>query len=684
MARRVPLAAAARTATELLEREGELAALDDCLETVRHGSQGCVVFVSGESGVGKTALIRRFSEECARSVRILWGGCDPLFTPRPLGPLLDVAESTGGELEETVENPVLPHEVVAALARELQFRAPTVLVLEDLHWADEATLDVIRLLARRVKTVPSLIVASYRDDDLALSHPLRIVLGELAPNQAIRRLKLAALSPAAVAQLAEPYGVDASELYRKTAGNSFFVVEALAAGVDDVPETVRDAIFARAARLNRSARQLLEAVSVVLPLAELWLLEGLAGEVIDDLDQCLTSGMLTSLPEGVAFRHELVRLAVEESIAPNRRLELHRRALEVLENPPRGKRDLARLAYHADAAGDFDAVVRLAPAAAAGAASLGAHREAAAQYARALGFGDRLTAVERAELLEDRSRECYLTDQYSDGIAALEEALEIRRALGDTLKEGDALRRLSEFFWCPGRTAESERCARDAVVLLEALPPSRELAWAYANLAMTCRSATLLQEAIVWGRRALDLAERLGEEEIAVFALAMIAACSDYGQLGQLEQSLERARRAGLSAQVGRIFVMLATVAVDTRDYSAASRYLEAGIAYCSDRGLELFRLYLLAYRARLELDAGRWPEATDSAASVLRIPRTSNKPRIMALVVLALVRARRGDPGVWPLLDEAWDLAEPTEELPAAWAGGSGKGRGRVAGRRP
>jgi predicted ATPase len=222
--RHVPLADAAGTATGLLERDGELAALHDGLEAVRGGSEGRVVLVSGEAGVGKTTLLRRFSEECDGSARVLWGGCDPLFTPRPLGPLLDVAESAGGDLAQVVESPVLPHELVAALARDLQARAPTVLVLEDLHWADEATLDVLRLLARRVKTVPSLIVATYRDDALAPPHPLRIVLGELATNRAIRRLKLAALSPAAVARLAEPHGVDADELYRKTAGNSFFVV----------------------------------------------------------------------------------------------------------------------------------------------------------------------------------------------------------------------------------------------------------------------------------------------------------------------------------------------------------------------------------------------------------------------------------------------------------------------------
>jgi DNA-binding CsgD family transcriptional regulator/tetratricopeptide (TPR) repeat protein len=649
--------------SELLERVGELSTLGESLEAVQRSSRGHVVLVGGEAGVGKTALLREFCDERRESARILWGACDPLFTPRPLGPLLGVAESAGGELAEVVASGVMPHEVVAALARELQARTPTVFVLEDLHWADEATLDVFRLLARRVETVPALIVASYRDDELDQAHPLRIMLGELATNQAVGRLKLAALSPEAVAQLAEPQGVDADELYRKTQGNPFFVVEALAAQADEIPDTVRDAVFARAARLDPPAKRLLEAVAVVPPQAELWLLEALAGDVVDSLDECLTSGMLTSEPAGVAFRHELARLAVEDSIAPNRRVQLHRRALAALAAQPEGARDLARLAHHAEAADDAAAVLRFAPEAASRAAALGAHREAAAQYARAVRFAEGLPAGELAELLECRSRECLLTDQYDEGIAALERALECRRALGDGLGEGDALRRLSGFLWCPGRTAESERSAREAVALLESLPPGRELALAYANLAWNCSAAMRWDEAIAWGGRALELAEPLDDTEIALDALTTIAACQrDYAKL---EHLLERARREGLAEHVAIAFTTLTAVALENRRYSVASRCVEPGIAYCSERGFELYRLYLLAYRARLALDEGRWTEAADTAATVLRIPRTSTTPRIIALTVLALVRARRGDPEVWPLLDEAWALAEPTGELP-------------------
>src|SRR5947207_735528 len=199
---------------------------------------------------------------------------------------------------------------------------------------------------------------------------------------------------------------------------------------------------------------MLEAVAIVPSQADLWLLEALAPEAMAGLEECLSSGMLTSDAASVAFRHELARLAVEEAVAPDRRVALHRRALAARGDSRAATPDLARLGHHAEAAGDADAVLRFAPAAAERAASLGAHREAAAQYGRALRFGDRLSEGERAELLERRAGECLPTDQYDEGIAALEEALECRRALGDTLKQGDDLRRLSEFLWCPGRTAE--------------------------------------------------------------------------------------------------------------------------------------------------------------------------------------------------------------------------------------
>ena len=345
---------------ELLERSQNLATLEDALAAVLDSSRGRVVFVGGEAGVGKTTLVRTFCDQRAGSARLLAGACDALFTPRPLGPLLDITRTTGGELATLVEGEARPHEVASALLRELEARSPTILVLEDVHAADEATLDVLRLVCRRVEAAPVLIIATYRDDELDRAHPLRIVLGELGPESSLTRVKIEPLSPEAVAELARPRDIDAEELYRVTGGNAFFVTEVLA-GEGRIPDSIRDAVLARATRLSEPARELLDVVAIVPPQANLWLIEAVAAEAMKHLDECLSSGMLAPDQDGVAFRHELARLAVEESIPPDRLVKLHREALQALVDPPSGVPDLARLAYHAEGAGDAEAVLSSHP-----------------------------------------------------------------------------------------------------------------------------------------------------------------------------------------------------------------------------------------------------------------------------------------------------------------------------------
>ena len=271
-----PAGGALVDAQVLLERTDQLSALAVALDAVTAARAGAVIFVGGEAGAGKTVLLRAFCDQRRDSARILWGACDGLLTPGPLGPLFDVSEVTGGELEELVSREARPHEVTGALIRELAGTRPTVLVLEDLHWADEATLDVLRLLARKVEGVPTLVLASYRDDELDRAHPLTLVLGELATTRAVTRLAIPPLSQQAVGELAAPHEIDAGELHRQTNGNAFYVTEVLAAGTGEIPHTVRDAVLARLARLSAPARRLLEAIAIATPQAEVWLLEALA------------------------------------------------------------------------------------------------------------------------------------------------------------------------------------------------------------------------------------------------------------------------------------------------------------------------------------------------------------------------------------------------------------------------
>ena len=653
----------------LVERERELAVLEAAFDEASAG-RGRVALVTAEAGGGKTALLERFCADRVAPATVLRGACDALFTPRPLGPVRDFAADVGGELAETLAGGAIPYQVAAALIDELHGLDPTVLAIEDVHWADEATIDVLRLVTRRIATAPVLIVLSYRDEAMDARHPARIMLGEVATGVSSIRVDLAPLSPEAVAQLAEPYEVDPDEVYRVTGGNPFFVTEVLASGTGSVPSTVRDAVLARSARLSGDARALLDAVAIAPPQVELWLLEVLAGEHALALEECLTSGMLVERTSGnVAFRHELARLAIEEALGPRHRLELHRAALAALATPPAGPPDDARLAHHADAAGDADAVLRFAPAAADRAAALGAHREAAAQYARTLRYGDRLDPGERGDLLRKRALACLMTDEYDDALAATTQAVEEYRKINDRLREGDALRIRSDVGWCPGHVAACTRDATEAVALLETVPASRELGYAYANLGSLHRQAEEGREANEWAARAIELGRTLGAEDVVIRATtdigaAEIVAGAPEGR-GRMEDALAAAGEAGLVDQVGRIYVNLLGSAAAVRDYAITERHFAAGLQHCSDHGLELYRLYALAHGARVALDRGRWEEAVERAKAVLRVPRCSTTPRILALVVLALVRARRGDPEVRTLLDEAWALAEPTGELP-------------------
>ncbi|HZO50335.1 MAG TPA: AAA family ATPase [Gaiellaceae bacterium] len=652
---------------ELLERETHLAALHERLATVGESGYGGLVLLSGEAGVGKTALLRTFCAGVEKE-RVLWGACDGLFTPRPLGPLLDVAQSTRGEFGALVETVALPHEVARALLGELALARPTVLVLEDVHWADEATLDVARLLARRIRAVPALALLSYRDDELDRLHPLRAVLGELTRLAGVDRMRLAPLSPAAVTHLAGTHSVDADALYGATSGNPFYVTEVLAAESEEIPQTVRDAVLARASRLGEQAAALLAAVAVVPQEAELSLLHALAASAVDGLEECLDSGMLTATPQAVRFRHDLARLAIEDSLPPPRKVELHRRVVAALSERPDSDRDLARLAHHAECAGDTVAVTRFAPAAAERAASLGAHREAAAQYARALRFGDRLAASERAALLARRAEQCYLSAQLDEAVIAQREAHELICGLGDPYAVGDSLRSLTRFLAFAGQPEAADAVASEAVSLLEALPPRRELAMAYGAVAQRRMAGSDADGARVWGRRALELARALGDTEATVYALTSLGG----GELdadreagtAKLEEALELAARHGLDEYVGRAHYLLVSGALRRLDFAETARALEPGLDYCSERGLETWRRYLLACRASLELQLGSWEQAAETVFLVLEDPRVAPVARSWALATLGSLRARRGDPDAADPLAEAHELTRATGEV--------------------
>ena len=189
-----------------------------------------MVWVVGEAGVGKTALPRRFADGLGERAGVLWGECDPLDTPQPLAPVLDFGPGLGRELVDRVADPSDRDRLFDALLAHLAGDRPTVAVFEDVQWADDATIALLRFLATRVDTTSSLVVATLRDGAIGPRHPLRSLLRELADRPSLHRLELRPLSQESVGRLCEGSGAPAAALHRLTGGNPFHLHEVLAAG----------------------------------------------------------------------------------------------------------------------------------------------------------------------------------------------------------------------------------------------------------------------------------------------------------------------------------------------------------------------------------------------------------------------------------------------------------------------
>jgi DNA-binding CsgD family transcriptional regulator len=647
---------------DLLERSEYLGDLTKWLRAAVE-RDGCIALVGGEAGIGKTALLQEFATQ-QREMRTLWGACDALFTPRPLGPLHDIARQAQGKLLAALNAGANRDVIFTAALDELE-GAATLVIFEDMHWADEATLDLLKFLGRRIHGTHSMLAVSYRDDEVGSRHPLRFVMGDL-PRASIHRISLAPLSEPAVEQLARQVGRSSEGLHKITGGNPLFVTELLAARADTVPVTVRDAVLARALRLAPASRAIAELVCVIPGKTESWLLQQAIGPDDDSIEGCLSTGMVRLSDGSLAFRHELARLAVEDSLSQQRRQTLHAKVTEILALRP--GISAARLAHHADGARNAEQVLRFAPLAAAQAASMGAHRESAAHYERALRYACDLAPHDRAHLQEKLSYECYLTSQHERAIEARRSALEVWRATGAFAKEGDGLRWLSRLSWFAGRRAEADQFGAEAVTRLEALAPGPGLAMAYGNRAQLDMEAHDTASAIAWAQRAIALVEPWQNNEILSDALNTLGTArlveGDASGTADLNRSLSLALAGGFQSQVARAYTNLCAMAVSRRQYEQASCHLTRGLQYCEEHDLDSWWLYLVAYSARMKFEQGDWAGASDDAEAVLRHPDATPVTRIPTLRVLGHLRIRRGDPDPSGPLEEARALSGPIHEL--------------------
>ncbi len=646
------------------------------------GRGGALALVGGEAGVGKTAFVRHVARRLEGRAELLWGDCDPLGVPQPLAPVLDFAPRLlGASANELAVDGSRRDLLFRALLDRLSDGPVRLVVIEDVHWADDATLDVLRFLGRRMAQTRALLVCTYREDALGPEHPVRVLLGHLAGMPSVHRLELAPLSPDAVRAMCVGTDLDPVELHRRSGGNPFYVTEVIAAAggaaggegapgrnTHAVPATVRDAVLARAAGLEAEARAVLEAAAVLGARAEPWLVEALLGDAETGIDRCLASGMLEYAGDALTFRHELARDAIDQAMSPEHRRRLHAAVLRALETYPDRRIDVARMAHHADNAHDGAAVLVYAPEAGRQAARLGAHREAARQYARALRFGAGLEEAERAALLEAFAQARRVLGHTREVLEAQEEAARLWHEVGDVRAEGAALARLAGIYVHRGRNDDAERASRRSLELLRSLPPSRELGHAQVVQAALRMRARDNEAAVAWGRRALGTAERFADVELAVRAHCRIAAGLLLLEDAAGEEHLERARRLAQDAGLVRVIalpdVTAASISGEYHRFEEARRMLLAGIATCREHDLDSDADYLQAWLALTDLHLGAWRASAEVAGEIVRRTDAEAISRILALVALGRLRARRGDSGAREVLDEALALAERTHTL--------------------
>jgi len=640
----------------LLEREGALASLYRVREQAAAG-RGSVALITGEPGIGKTALASAFAADVSEDVRVLWGNCDDISIPRPLGPFRDMTGIVA--LQKALEDEAPAHRFHALLLDELAARpSPVVMVIEDVHWADQATIDAITVIGRRISRIPAALVLTYRSGELGPGHPLPAALESMRAGISLL-LQLAPLSPAAVAALA---GDDAEAVYAATGGNPFYVTELAAGRPSKLPPTVASAVRGRVARLGDDARRLAELVSISPSRLATSVLDVVApgwGEAAEELER---HQLIRVGPQHVRFRHELAREAVRSSVPVARRRSLHRELLNVLLEL---RADPAEIVNHAEEAGEIQVVAEHAQEAARRAAAVESNREAYAHYLRALDFGERLTPSEQAELHEEAGVAAYTVDRLPEAFQSLRRAVQIYGDVGDRHSVGRCTRLLSRCHWFAGEGDAAKETGMAAVRTLEPLGESVELARAYSGLSQLAMLAGSVAQTVEWGDKAVDLARRLGADAVLAHALVNLGSARIQVDPEEMEQLIEAHHLADANGdrhEAVRALLNLGYSGIAWARPDIAWPHTRRAVSYAEEHQVDTLLQYGLAMTAWLLLRQGDWSEAARIAGGAAKSGQTV--ARLLADTVLAELAVRRGDDDARQRLAVLARQVEKTKEL--------------------
>ncbi len=654
---------------ELIERDGFLEILQTQFKNIAAGEGHCV-FVSGEAGIGKTSLVRAFCKEHKDDCAIYQGACDALFTPRPLAPLFDIIWQVNSELWPKSHTLEKRAELFTAFFHELvNQNQKTIIVFEDIHWADEATLDFIKFFAKRISQLSCLFILTYRDDETTFYPAVRNVLGQL-PADNFERLHLTPLSREAVTNMAIDRGYNGEDVFAISGGNPFYVNEILASYSPGVPENIKDSILSVYDQQEEGTKHAWQICSVIPEGLEINRFAKLKSSWDDGMDNCFALKIIIVKNDRIIFKHELYRRTIEASLPPFKRIELNKLVLDLFLFSFEAEGEIERIIQYAKNANENKLILKYAPVAARKAACVGAHNEASKLLLTAIEYSEGNEQNQLTELYEAYAYECYLTNQIKEAIIYTGKLLQVSKEKDNVEKTGNRLRFLSRLWWLDGNRKNAEIYAEQAVDLLKNQPSSPAKAMAFSNMSQLKRLFDQPAECITWGEKAIAIATELNDQETLSHALNNVGSVKmNLGSLRQkgidmLQESLAIALKNSFHEHAARAYSNLGCNAMQLNDYVLAKKMLNEGIQYCEDRDLDSWRLNMLSLKAVLNFETGNWEKACQISDNLLK---NEDKPRafkIGALVVMGSIKMRKGDAGAMELLLEAKAKAFGTMEL--------------------
>jgi DNA-binding CsgD family transcriptional regulator len=665
------------TSEAFIGRGAELQRLGAILDRAGQG-RAQVVLVAGDAGVGKTRLLLEFADQAhRRGVRVLAGGCVELGDiglaylpvvdalrgladdPADAELLTEIgATSPGlGRLLPEVPGPgpaggqggdglaqLQVFDAVRALLLARAERSPVVVVLEDLHWADHASRDLLAFLARTLRSSRVTLVASYRSDELHRRHPLRPLLAELARLPGVERIELGPFSQAELAEHLEAItgtrlpADRVKGIHARSEGNPFYAEQLLAAGASDagdaevaLPVTLADVLLVRVQALSEPVQQVLRVVAVAGRRVPHRLLAEVAGWPEADLEQGLReaigAGVLVadSTSGTYAFRHALLQEAVYTELLPGEQVRLHAAYASLLASQTEGA--AAELAYHCLASNDLGGALAASVRAAEEAAAVMAPAETLRHLSGALRLWARVpnpatvTGTDRMELTLRAAAAASAAGDRPRAVALAQDAAATADQTADPARVAQAYERLGLYLLDVGRYDDGLRARGHAVELVPAQPPTPLRARVTAAMAQALIHAGPRDEARRWCEEALAVARAVGSAEVEADSLVSLAIIEQYDDPAKARSRYAsgraRAADAGKLEIELRALQNLAWLEFGVGNLAAARTAFDEGAELADRAGLGWSDFGITVRRGQcyVRFEAGDWDECEQLAS---------------------------------------------------------------------